>query len=117
MKRILKTFSLMFAALVLFAACTQMGLTPAQSLDEKIAYGYGAVTSVRTSAAQAVTVGAISKADGSAVLAATDSARAVLDGASAASRYGDAPTAMTKLATATAIIAQLQQYLTARGVK
>lgn len=117
MKSILKTCGAMFATLLLVAACAQVGLEPARNFDQQLAYGYGAVSAVRTSAAQAVTQGAITKADATTVLAATDTARAALDAAGTASMAGDASTAIGKLAAATAIITQLQQYLTTRRGK
>jgi hypothetical protein len=117
MKSIRNTILLVLSMFVLLTACTQMGLAPAQGLDEKIAYGYSVDAAVRTSAAQALNAGTINVADAKQVLVATDSARVVLDGASAASRYGDVPTAMQKLATATALLTQIQQYLQSKGVK
>lgn len=117
MRSIRKTFYSMLAVCMLITACTQVGLAPADSFDQKLAYGYGAVAAVRTSAAQAVTAGTISTADARSVLAVTDTARATLDAAGTANVAGDTSTALGKLAAASALIAQLQQFLTARGVK
>lgn len=98
-------------------ACTQIGLAPAQSFDEKLAYGYSTVTSVRTSAATALDTGLIQVTDAQHVLDVTDQARAGLDAAKVASTAGDTTTAAGKLTLATSVLVEVQQYLIAKGVK
>lgn len=67
------------AALAILSACSSLGLQPAQSPSQGIAYAYSTVTAVRTSAAQALTAGTITAAQAQQVLALTDQARTSLD--------------------------------------
>lgn len=117
MKTIRSTILTLLAMCMLLTACAQVGLAPAQSFDQKLAYGYSTVTAVRTSAAQALNAGTIDVLDAKKALAITDEARAGLDAAGAANGHGDTSTAVGKLALATALLTQLQQYLISRGVK
>lgn len=107
----------MLAVCLMLAACAQMGLAPADSFDQKLAYGYSTVAAVRTSAAQALTAGTITKADAVKALDTTDTARAALDAAGAASGAGDTSTAVGKLALASALLTQIQHYLVSKGIK
>lgn len=117
MKTIRNTILTLLAMCMLLTACAQFGLAPPQSFDQKLAYGYSTVATVRTSAAQALTAGVITVADAERALVVTDEARAGLDAAGAASGAGDTTTAAGKLALATGLLAQLQQYLQSKGVK
>ena len=56
------------------AGCAQLGLVPAQSFDQKLAYVQGGITSARTSAEHAVLAGTIKSADAQKVLELTDNA-------------------------------------------
>lgn len=115
MKKIMKWGACL--AVVLLVACAQVGLAPAQSFDERLAYGYSTVTSVRTSAAAALNTGAISVTDAEHALTVTDQARAGLDAAKVSNGVGDTSTATGKLAAATSVLVEVQQYLAAKGVK
>jgi hypothetical protein len=117
MKTFRNTILQLLAMCMLLTACTQAGLAPAQSLEEKIAYGYSVNAAVRTSAAQALKAGSINISDAKQALVITDTARDALDAASTANGQGDTTTAMGKLAMATALLTQLQQYLQTKGVK
>ena len=77
MKKVL--FVLLVSATL--GACSFLGVVPAQSLSQQVAYGYGTVAGVRTAAANALTSGAISPTVAQTVLATTDTARASLDAA------------------------------------
>lgn len=94
--------------ILLLTGCAQLGLAPAQTFDQKLAYAYGTHTAVVQAAAGAVTSKALSKDDGTKVLALADQSRALLDAAKIA---GDPTEAGNKLLLATAILTQLQAYL------
>ncbi len=123
MKSIMKSIHTLFALCAVMLACTVLdgcstiGLAPAQSFDQQLAYGYGTVASVRTTAASALNAGAITTTDAQQVLTVTDTARATLDVAGTASKAGDVNTAMGKLQIATSLLSQIQQYLSTKGVK
>ena len=106
-----------FLALGILQACSQIGLAPAQTFDQKLAYGYSALASVRTSTANALTAGQIKVADAKQVQDLADQSRTLLDAADVAQKGGDTTTAAGKLQLATTILTQLQAYLTAHGVK
>ena len=97
--------------LILLAGCAQLGLAPAQSFDQKLAYAYGTHIAVQQTATQALTAGDITSADAEQVLKLADESRALLDGARAASGAGDPSTAEGRLVLATTILTQLQAYL------
>lgn len=103
-----------FLLLLTLVGCASLGLAPAQSFDQKLAYAYGTHTAVLQAAASAVTAKTLSPSDGEQVLKLADESRALLDAAKAA---GDTATGGNKLALATTILTQLQTYLNARGVK
>lgn len=117
MKSIRSTFLTILAMCVLLTACAQVGLAPAESFDQKLAYGYSTVAAVRTSAADALKAGTITVSDARQALVITDTARSALDAAGTANVAGDMSTAIGKLTAATALLTQLQQYLQSKGVK
>jgi len=100
--------------LAVLSACTSLGLAPAKSFDEKLAYAYGVHTALESSAATAVRAHELTQAEGANVLKIADNAREVLDSAKAIEAT-DAAGAATKLALATSILNQLQAYLAKRG--
>jgi hypothetical protein len=104
-----------FILLAFLMGCAQVGLTPAKSFDEKLAYAYGTHTAVLQTAAQAVNSKSMSSADGAQVLKLADESRTLLDAARIASKAGNVDTANGKLILATSILVQLQQYLQARA--
>ncbi len=97
-------------------ACASLGLAPAKSFDDRLAYAYGSNTALRTAATNSLTAGSISSGDAEEVLKLTDQARALLDAAKLASASGDPQTADGKLLLATNILTQLRVYLGSRGV-
>ncbi len=117
MKTLRSNFFAMLVMCMLLTACAQVGLAPAESFDQKLAYGYSTVAAVRTSAADALKSGTITVSDAKQALVITDTARTALDAASEANGHGDTTTAIGKLAMATAMLTQLQQYLQSKGVK
>lgn len=104
-------------SLAVATGCAQMGVAPPQSLDEGLAYVESQVTALETSAAQAVTVGALKPAVASSILSIGDQATAAIKSAKAAESVGDTSTAQGKLALATSLLSQLTAALTAAGVK
>jgi hypothetical protein len=104
-------------ALLLLAGCASLGLAPAKSFDDRLAYAYGTHTAVLESATAALKSGAISVDDAQAVLSLADESRTLLDAARAAVGGGDTSTAEGKLALALSVLTQLQTYLQSKGVK
>lgn len=99
--------------LVLLAACASLGLAPASSFSDRLAYSYGTHTAVLTSATQSLEAGEISSEDASRVLKVADEARTALDAAKLAAGAGDVSTAEGRLQLATALLTNLQAYLRA----
>lgn len=96
--------------------CAALGVAPAQSFDEQLAYAYGVHTAIEESAAAAKTTGALTTAEAQATLKLADQSRALLDSAHVLEAVNTA-SAGSELALATGVLTQLQQYLAARGVK
>lgn len=103
--------------IALLVGCAQLGLAPAKSFDQQVAYGYSSVASVRVSTANALNSGLIKVDDAKQVQALADQARAGLDGARGAWVTGDTKTAMGRLQLANSVLTQLAVYLQQRGVK
>jgi hypothetical protein len=105
------------AAIVESTGCASLGLAPAQSFDQGLAYAYGTHTAIEQTAAAAASSGAISQAEAASVLKLGDQSRQLLDSARTVEAAGNAAGASQDLALATAILTQLQSYLQARGIK
>jgi len=110
-----------FLVLVLLSAallngCASLGVTPAQTFDQKVAYAIGVHTAVLQASTNAVTAGSMSSSDAQSVLSQADNAKAILDAAIAANSAGDLTGATNKLAIASAALAALQSYLNSHGV-
>lgn len=101
--------------LLLLAACAQLGVQPAQSFDERLAYAYGTNTAVREASTSALNAGEITPDDMERVIALNDQARALLDAARLAHGTGDLETADARLTLAVSVLTQVQTYL--RGVR
>jgi hypothetical protein len=102
---------IMFLWLMAVAACSQLGIAPAQTFNQKLAYAIGVHTSVLQATTAAVTSGALSSSDGQAVLTQADNAKSILDAANVANLAGDLTGATNKLALATQALTMLQSYL------
>ena len=100
--------------LAFLAACAELGLAPAQTFDQKLAYAYGTHTAVIQTATQALTDKTITSTDARQVLKLADESRTLLDAARAASGAGDPSTAEGRLTLAAQILTQLQAYLRSR---
>lgn len=102
---------------LLLAGCAGLGLQSAQTFEQKLAYSYGVNTAIREASTSALNAGSISSADMEHVLKLNDEARSLLDAARFAHGSGDVATAEGRLALATSILVQLQNYLRSKGVQ
>jgi hypothetical protein len=91
--------------------CTSLGLAPASTFEERLAYAVSQNAAVRQAAANSLEAGDITLDDARHVLKLTDEIRASLDAARLAAGVGDVSTAEGRLQLATAILLKLQQYL------
>lgn len=114
----LYTVTLVLAILLagLLSGCSDFGLERAQSFDEKLAYAYGTHTAVLTGATRALDAGRITVDDAKQIVDMADQTRSLLDGARLLSSTGDVSGAENRLALATAILIQIQDYLNRQGV-
>jgi hypothetical protein len=101
--------------ILLISACTSLGLTPPQTFNQKLAYAYGSVTSVRLVAKNLLVKSSITTDDAQNVQAQADVAKQSLDAARVASGSGDVTTAQDKLVAAQSILAVLESFLRSRG--
>lgn len=100
---------------VFMVGCTSLGLQPAKSFDERLAYAYSTHTSVLTAAANSVEAGTLGADDAQQLLAMTDDARLLLDSARVAATGGDVGTAEGRLTLATNVLTELLNYLNSKG--
>ncbi len=103
-------------ALVLLCSCAQLGIAPAQSFDQKLAYAEQIDTAVLTASTAALRDQQISSADHQKMIALADQAKGLIDSARLLST-SDLTAANQKLTLATAILQRLQTYLTSRKGK
>ncbi len=101
---------------ICLTACAALGLAPAQSPQQGIAYGYSGVTAALTTLASLTTSGVVSSTDSIKANNAILAVKALLDQANAAAT-SSAPLASTILTTATADLAQVSLYLTCKQQK
>lgn len=100
---------------LLLVGCATLGLAPAQTLNQKIAYAYGTHTAVLQATTGAVAAGKLSSADATQVLKLADDSRVLLDAATSLEASGDTAGATSKLALATTALTALQTFLNAHG--
>lgn len=100
--------------LILLAGCAQLGLEPASSLTDRIAYAYGSHTAVLQATTGALNAGDIKSEDAERVLKVADESRKALDAARLAVDAGDIGSAEGRLQLATALLTELQTYLRRR---
>jgi hypothetical protein len=98
----------------LLSACASLGLAPAKSLSDRLAYGYSTLSAVQFAAANATNAGELSATDAEAVLKLADQSHVLLDGAKTLLPT-DPDGAATKLDLAVAILAELQNQLRKRA--
>ncbi len=97
----------------LIAGCAAGAARP-ETLNQRLAYAYGAHTAVLESAAMQVKAGALSRADADSILKVADESRTLLDGARSAQLAGDTSTALGRLQMASSILSQLTILLQQR---
>jgi hypothetical protein len=98
-------------ALIVMAGCTTLGLEPASTIEERIAYAVSQNAGLRQAAANSLDAGEITKSDAQSVLKITDEVRTALDAARTAANLGDMDTAEARLQLASAILVELQKFL------
>lgn len=101
--------------LFILTACASLGLAPASSFEERLAYAVSQNAAVREAAAVSVERKEISIDDAQRVLKITDEVRTALDAARLAAGAGDVSTAEGRLQLATSILINLQAYLRSRA--
>lgn len=101
--------------LLILAACAPLGLAPASSFDQRLAYAVSQNAAVRNAAAVSLERQEIDLGDAQRVLKITDEVRTGLDAARIAAGAGDVATAEGRLQLATAILVELQNYLRNRS--
>jgi hypothetical protein len=107
-------YSLLLPLLLLaLSACAALGIAPAQSLDQRIAYAKGVDTAVLTASTAALRAQQISSADHEHVIKIAEQAKSLLDSAEALTST-DPTAAGAKLQLATAVLTELQSYLNSR---
>lgn len=105
-------------ACVVFAlsACAQLGLAPAQTLDQKIEYAYSGVDAALKTIALATADGSLSSSKATSANQMALSVKSTLDVARA-SESTNSTSAANDLALATAALTAVQQYLISNGAK
>lgn len=101
--------------LLILTACASLGLAPASSFEERLAYAVSQNAAVRQTAAVSVERQEITVDDARRVLKITDEVRTALDAARLAAGAGDVSTAEGRLQLATSILIELQNYLRNRA--
>lgn len=101
---------LMLPLLTSLSSCAALGLTPAASADESIAYGYGLYTALESALSSSLAAGEVTKSTAIAVDEKAGGARALLDAARAAETVNPSGAA-TDLASATNVLEALQAWL------
>lgn len=101
--------------LLILTACTSLGLAPASTFEERLAYAVSQNAAVREAAAVSVERKELSVDDAKRVLKITDEVRTALDAARLAAGAGDVSTAEGRLQLATSILVNLQAYLRSRA--
>jgi len=108
---------LILAAIVLLlGACSSLGLAPAKSLDEKLAYGYGGVTAALNTIATATNAGHLTSDQATHANNLALQAKSILDTARALETT-NATSAQNDLTLALTVLTEVQKYLTSSGVK
>lgn len=101
--------------LLCLTACATLGLAPASTFEDKLAYAVSQNAGVRQATANALDAGEIDVIDARQVLKITDESRTILDAARVAAGAGDLSTAEARVALATSILTKLQTYLRERS--
>lgn len=112
----MKLVTCLVVTALLVSGCAALGLAPATTTQDKIAYGYSGVTAALNTLASATSQGLISSADATQVNNAIMAAKGELDQANAVAAT-NAPVATQALAVATAALSQISSYLACKQQK
>lgn len=112
----MKEALILATAICLLGACSSLGLTPPQTLDEKLAYGYAGVTTALNTIATATTAGQLTSIQATEANGLALQVKQILDNARAL-EGNNATAAQNDLTLALSSLTAVQQYLTAAGVK
>lgn len=107
----MRKLAILFPLLFLLTACASLGLAPASTFEERLAYAVSQNAAVRNAAAVSLERQEIALEDAQRVLKITDEVRTALDAARFANDAGDPSTAEGRLQLATAILVEIQNYL------
>lgn len=107
---------LLLVCLLSVSGCASLGLAPAQTLDQKIEYGYAGVDGVLKAIPPALTAGTLSSATATKANTLALNVKQLLDSARAAENT-DVTSAQNDLNLAISALTAVQQYLTRNGVK
>lgn len=101
--------------LLILTACASLGLAPASTFEERLAYAVSQNAAVRETAAVSLERNELAPEDARRVLKITDEVRTALDAARLAAGAGDVSTAEGRLQLATSILVNLQAFLRSRA--
>lgn len=101
--------------LLILCACGSLGLAPASTFEERLAYAVSQNAAVRNAAAVSLERNELALEDAQRVLKITDEIRTALDAARLAAGAGDISTAEGRLQLATSILVNIQAYLRSRA--
>lgn len=105
----------MFCAIL--CGCASLGITPAKTFTQRVAYAYGTTTGLREAATHSLEAKTLASADGAYVLKVADETRTLLDAAQAATQVGDTQTGEARLVLALQMLETLQAYLDKKVAK
>jgi hypothetical protein len=94
--------------------CAQLGLTPARSFDDRLAYAYATHTAVVEVVSSAAQTGQLTPPEARQAANLAENSRQLLDAAKALEST-DTAGATAKLTLASSVLTQLQTYLKARS--
>jgi hypothetical protein len=109
----MKALNALWLLALLLSGCAQLGIAPAKSFDDRLAYAYGTNTAIREASTSALNAKQITSEDMEHVMAVNDQARSILDAARGMKGI-DPKAAEGRLVLATNLLVQLQQYLRSR---
>jgi hypothetical protein len=107
---------ILLAVMLVLGACTSLGLSSPQTLDQKLAYGYAGVTTALNTIATATTAGQLTSAQAINANTMTLNVKTILDTARGLETT-NATSAQNDLTLALSSLTAVQQYLTSAGVK
>lgn len=111
----MRKLAIILPLLLILTACGSLGLAPASSFEERLAYAVSQNAAVRKTAAVSLERKEIALEDAQRVLKITDEIRTALDAARLAAGAGDVSTAEGRLQLATSILINVQAYLRSRA--